>query len=182
MHGWANDFLPPSLARECEIGKKSTLITSIYFEPSQTCGFLCPSMGYVHLCTKTLTARWQRPHVPSSQDVAFFFSGMGKVAITGLPLCLISRCLEWNSRKGVDGQQGIFLCLVIVGVTNGEMGLLASVTSYSRESGPSCPKMSHRMPFPGTSTSVSLYSSRFSSLPGKKSGSSTVVSSIKLNK
>lgn len=69
-----------------------------------------------------------------SQDVAFFFSGMGRVASTGLPLCLLSWCLELNSRKGEDGHQGILLCLVIVGVTNGETGLLASVASHSGES------------------------------------------------
>lgn len=140
-------------------------------------------MDYVHLCTK--------PSRPGGRDPAFqaslsrcglFLSGMGKVASTGLPLCLLSWCLELNSRKGKDGQQGVFLCLVIVGVTNGETGLLASAASHSGELGSSCPEMSRRMPFPGTSTSVSLYSSHFSSLPGKKSGSSTVVSSIKLNK
>jgi len=39
-----------------------------------------------------------------SQDVAFSFSGMGKVASTGLPFCLLCWCLELNSRKGKDGQ------------------------------------------------------------------------------
>lgn len=117
-----------------------------------------------------------------SQDMATFFCGMGKVASTGLPLCLPSWCLELNSRKGEDGQQGNLLCFVIVGVTNGATGLLASVASHSGELGPSCHEISHRMPFPGTSTLVSLYSIHFSSLPAKKSGSSTVVSSIKLNK
>lgn len=53
--------------------------------------------------------------------MAFLFFGMGKVASTGLPLCLLSQCLELNSRRGEDGQQGIFLCLVIVGVTSNSL-------------------------------------------------------------
>lgn len=117
-----------------------------------------------------------------SPDVAVLFSSTGKVASTGIPLCHLFWCLDLNSRKGKDGQQEILMCLVTVGVADGELRLLGSGTRPSGGRGPPVPGGAAELPFPGTSTSVSLYSSYFSSLPGNKSGSSTVVSSIKLNK
>lgn len=66
-----------------------------------------------------------------SPDVAFLFSSTDKVASTGIPLCHLSWCFDLNSRKGEDGQQEIWMCLVTVQVADGEIRLLASGTSPS---------------------------------------------------
>lgn len=133
------DSLPPQLAREHQMGKKPALTTVL---PSQTCELFCLLLGYVFLQAEACQPGYKDPCSRFlSQGTAFPLSGKETRQAQGF-LSLFSFSLKLIFEKGEDGQQGIFLCLATVGVTNGKMGLSASVASqqWGRSWGPLVPR------------------------------------------
>lgn len=139
-------------------------------------------MGYVLPGTKPSQPGGRDLHVAgfSPKKWPFSFLAWARWQAQGFLSAFPPGAWNWHSREGEGGQQGISQCFVIVGGDWWGTGLLASVVKS--QLGLFYPQRSCRVPYPGTSSSVSLCSSRFSSLPGQKTGSSTVVSSIALNK
>lgn len=157
--------MPPQLAREHQMGKKPALTTVL---PSQTHELFCPC-SVVFLQTEACQPGYKDPCSRFlSQDTAFPFSGKETRQAQGF-LSLFSFSLKLIFEKGEDGQQGIFLCLATVGVTNGTQPVW-QVNSGDGAGALWSQDESSRIPFQVTSSSDSSYSSHFSSLPGKSQG------------
>lgn len=130
--------MPPQLAREHQMGKKPALTTVL---PSRTHELFCPC-SVVFLQTEACQPGYKDPRSRFlSQDTAFLFSGKETRQAQGF-LSLFSFSLKLIFEKGEDGQQGIFLCLATVGVSNGKMGLSqCGKSTAGTELGPFGPKM-----------------------------------------
>lgn len=130
-------------------------------------GFLS-SAGFCLCMYRSLLAMLPRPTFQVSFSCCFF-SGKGKVANIGLPLSLFFSCsMELNTKSEEDGLQSIFLCLA---TQEWRRGISASVASQQQGTGaPWSQGESSRMPFSGSSSSDLLYSSHFSSTPGRSQG------------